>query len=91
MRFRSRKQQRIYVERRKLVAELLDTYPVCQRCYSARSVDVHELLSRARGGSILDPENLAALCRPCHSFITTNPRIAEETGWARKTGGPNVN
>lgn len=72
-----------YVERRKLVAEYLGANPRCHRCKSAVAIDVHELKSRARGGSILDPENFAALCRPCHSWITTHPAEATEQGWLR--------
>lgn len=43
--------------------------------------DVHEILTRARGGSIIDPENCLALCRPCHQFITENPMFAEMNGF----------
>lgn len=83
MRFRSKKTERVYRQRRSLVAQLLDEYPVCQRCNAARSTDVHEIKSRARGGSILDPVNLACLCRQCHTFITENPRVALDEGWSR--------
>lgn len=87
MRFRSRKQEALYRQRRTLVARLLTERPVCERCFSARSTDVHELLSRARGGSILEEDNLACLCRPCHSWVTTNPAAATAEGWLRSTGG----
>lgn len=43
--------------------------------------DAHEPLSRARGGSITDPENHAPLCRPCHTLITD-----EEPDWAYEAG-----
>ena len=46
------------------------------------ATDVHELKSRARGGSILDPTNCLSLCRSCHSFITQNPAWAEANGFA---------
>jgi hypothetical protein len=46
---------------------------------------VHELKSRARGGSILDEDNLAALCRECHDFVTQHPAQALEEGWARSS------
>lgn len=78
---RSKKTERTYTKRRALVAELLRDQPVCQRCHSAAATDVHEILSRARGGSILDLDNLAVLCRPCHSWITTHPALATEEGW----------
>ena len=83
MRFRSKKMEAKYRERRSLVAQMLDEKPVCERCDAARSTDIHEVLSRARGGSILDPENLVALCRQCHSFITQNPLVAHAEGWSK--------
>jgi 5-methylcytosine-specific restriction protein A len=73
----------LYRQRRPLVAAILEERPVCERCHAARSEDVHELLSRARGGSILDESNLAALCRKCHSWITTHPTEATAEGWLR--------
>lgn len=80
---RSSKRAKVYREERvPLVARLLAERPRCERCRVEKSVDVHELKSRARGGSILDEANLACLCRPCHSWVTTNPRAAEEEGWA---------
>lgn len=83
---RSNKTANLYrTQRAPLVAELLEAIPICQRCLSARSTDVHEIKSRARGGSILDRENLAVLCRPCHSWITTNPAQATAEGWLRNS------
>ena len=82
VRFRSRKMEATYRKRRTLVAQMLDEKPVCERCHAARSVDVHERLSRARGGSILDPRNLVTLCRPCHQYITEHPIEAEAAGWS---------
>lgn len=49
--------------------------------------DAHELLSRARGGSITDPENVRPLCRPCHTYITEHPAWAEANGWALPSWG----
>lgn len=46
-----------------------------------RATDVHERLTRARGGSIYDPDNCVALCRPCHRYITDNPKWSDEEGW----------
>lgn len=85
MRPRSKKMQQKYVERRKLVAELLEKYPVCQRCQAWSSTEVHEILSRARGGSILDPDNCVALCHSCHHWITTNPLAAKASGWLKNS------
>jgi hypothetical protein len=45
-----------------------------------RSKDIHELVNRSQGGSILANENLLAVCRPCHSRITTEPLISEMLG-----------
>lgn len=80
---RSRKQVALYVLRRRLVASLLEERPVCQRCQAARSTECHELLSRARGGSVLDPDNIACLCHACHAWITTHPKDATTDGWLR--------
>ena len=49
---------------------------------SSHAVDVHELKSRARGGSILEMSNCIALCRPCHSFITQEPRWSSTWGFS---------
>lgn len=42
---------------------------------------MHEVKSRARGGSILDEDNLACLCRTCHEWVTTHPAEALKEGW----------
>jgi len=85
MRQRSRKMTKIYVERRKLVAEILEENPVCKRCYAKQATEVHEILSRARGGSILDKNNCVALCHDCHFWITTNPAAAKADGWLKNS------
>lgn len=81
---RSHKQARLYrTQRAPLVAALLLERPICERCQAARSVDVHEIQTRARGGSITDETNLACLCRPCHDWITREPAKAQHEGWLR--------
>ena len=45
------------------------------------ATDLHEILTRARGGSITDPENILLLCRECHRFITEEPEWAKENGF----------
>jgi 5-methylcytosine-specific restriction endonuclease McrA len=65
------------VWRRAYLAE----HEVCVRCWSQRSTEVHERLSRGRGGSIIDPNNCVALCAGCHRWITGNPAAAEAAGW----------
>ena len=70
-------------KRRRVIAELYAESPWCARCGRASlMLDGHELLSRARGGSITNPDNIVLLCRPCHSHITTHPDVAELEGWA---------
>lgn len=43
--------------------------------------DLHEILTRARGGSIIDPDNILLLCRECHGFITSQPAWSKENGF----------
>lgn len=84
IRKRSVKTEKIYAQhRRPLVAKLLAKYPVCQRCNNNYSQDVHELKTRARGGSILDENNLRCVCRTCHNWITGHPQEAHEQGWLK--------
>lgn len=47
------------------------------------SVDVHEILARSAGGSILDPANVLAVCRACHDWIGDHPREALALGLRR--------
>ncbi len=44
------------------------------------AVDLHEPLTRARGGSILDPANTVAVCRACHDWIHDFPDAATSIG-----------
>ena len=76
--------QAVYRLRRALVAEMLDG-AVCERCKTCQADDVHELKTRARGGSILDRDNCVALCRPCHTWVTENPAAAREQGWLKNS------
>jgi hypothetical protein len=83
LRYRSKRAEAVYRLRRPLVAHLLAENPRCQYPACSRpSVDCHELLSRARGGSVLDPANIRCICRPHHDWITTHPAAAAATGWA---------
>ena len=100
MRYRSKKQEKLYRERRPLVERLLQERPACEACpvyacYDQKTtyrrnyaVDVHEILRRSQGGSILEERNLLTVCRGCHRRITENPREAELLGlhlpsWAK--------
>ena len=87
---RSNKQNKLYKKpggRRDFEAELLTARPSCEArvedVCTYRSVDVHELLARSQGGSILDRENCIAVCRMCHSWIGENPKKATERGLRR--------
>lgn len=64
--------------------------PYCQACPVLRPAeepapwtDMHEVLSRGRGGDPTDPENILCLCRPCHHWVTVNPADATEAGLLR--------
>jgi Autographiviridae endonuclease len=81
MRRVSAKQAARQRERRKLAASYvvppLCAVPWCQR----PADDLHEALSRARGGSTTDEANIRPLCRPCHGVITdTEPMWAYALG-----------
>ena len=70
---RSDKQAEVYDERRPLVDRLLRARPKCEArvvCTGDPSVDVHEILSRGRGGKIIDlpDEAFLCVCRACHDW-----------------------
>lgn len=79
----SLKRRRLMRERRRIVALLLETQPSCQICDMYASRHIHEVKSRARGGSITDLPNLMAVCPSCHRFIHANPEWAESRGFLR--------
>jgi 5-methylcytosine-specific restriction endonuclease McrA len=95
MRRRSKKKEAEYVIRRKIVERLLSERPYCEACpkfakhdgkltYVRRgSVDIHELVRRSQGGSILEEENLLAVCRACHDRIGRSPQLAFDLGLAK--------
>lgn len=83
---RSPKRELVMVQRRILVEEQLKLRPVCEArmpdCdYDA--VDIHEPLTRARGGSILDVNNTLAVCRQCHIWIHDHPKEAHVLGFLK--------
>lgn len=92
MRRRSKKREADYEIRRPLVRRLLEERPWCEACpvFAAHdqkvtyvrqpSVDIHEVLTRGRGGSILEEDNLLAVCRSCHRRIGNHPALANELG-----------
>lgn len=79
-------------ERRKMADEVFGPTPECGIHWDGdcRSLadDLHELLSRARLGSITDPENCVPACRPCHSSLTGHPAEAERRGFLLPSGRP---
>lgn len=88
---RSAKREAIRDERAALVERLLYERPTCEvrrghpphyckRPCGRRSVHIHEILTRARGGSILDEVNCLAVCDQCHRWIHEHPRAAEIIG-----------
>lgn len=85
LRAQSKKRQAENRERRAMLkAKYGDGLVVCEVPW-CRNVanDPHEPLTRARGGSITDPENVRAVCRPCHDEIGTEPAWAYELGFLR--------
>jgi 5-methylcytosine-specific restriction endonuclease McrA len=95
MRYRSKKKEAEYRLRRPLVEKLLNERPLCEACpefaeYDGRvtyarnrSADIHEIVRRSQGGSILEESNLMAVCRPCHNRIGNYPQLAFELGLAK--------
>jgi len=95
MRRRSAKKEAEYRERRVLVARLLEERPLCEACpvyakhdgaalyQHKRSVDLHELVRRSQGGSILDEDNIICVCRDCHRRIGNHPQEAFDLGLAK--------
>lgn len=90
----SKKRKREQAERRKVIEEILKTRLLCeatQRIWKAdydhrcqrEPHDIHEPLTRARGGSITDPANMIVVCRACHDWIHRNPKLATEVGLLR--------
>lgn len=62
---RSDKTARKYITRRQIVAELFTESSICEVpwCTSV-ATDPHEPLTRARGGDILDRDNIRKVCHP---------------------------
>ena len=81
---RSRRSEAIASERRRVVEQVLLRHPVCQvQGCSNESQHAHEIKTRARGGSVLDTDNILAVCFHCHRKIHDNPAWATEMGLLR--------
>lgn len=80
----SKKRQKANKERRKIVTGLREQVTGCQfphhkhpiRCFGA--LEPHEPLTRGRGGSITDPNNILMLCHNSHQWVTGHPIEAKE-------------
>jgi hypothetical protein len=78
----SAKRAKENAERRAMLAAKYPGKPLCEVPFCIRwADDAHEPLTRARGGSITDPQNVRAVCRPHHNEITF-----EEPEWAYEIG-----
>lgn len=51
--------------------------------YCAGQLDVHEVLTRARGGNYLDPDECVLVCRHHHDWIDTHQMEAHALGMLR--------
>jgi hypothetical protein len=92
---RSSKMKSTYEKRRPFVEKILKERPLCEACkvfavhdnkatYNHHmSKDVHEIVRRSQGGSILDENNVLAVCRPCHIRIGNYPQLAFDLGLAK--------
>lgn len=83
IRQQSTKRQRENRERKAMVRKLWpDMEPACIVAGCVRLADdVHEPLTRGRGGSITDPDNAVPICRPHHDDVTFG-----EPEWAYEQG-----
>jgi 5-methylcytosine-specific restriction endonuclease McrA len=93
---RSKKMELKYVGRRKFVKRILAARPYCEACpvfaahdkkklyHRSVSQDVHEIVRRSQGGSILDEKNVLAVCRGCHNRIGREPALAFDLGLAKR-------
>ena len=55
----------------------------CRAACTIHSADVHEILARSAGGSIVEDSNVLAVCRSCHNWIGRFPQQATALGLRR--------
>lgn len=81
--FRSKKTAKVYREQRvPLVQQLAAEAGICPVIGCTNAADSpHEPLTRARGGSITDPDNVVMVCWPHNQEIS-----ADEPQWAYEQG-----
>ncbi len=86
MRSVSLKRQKLNRVRRQLLGPLIAEGAPCEvrlEGCNRRAADGHEVKTRARGGSIVDPRGVVLVCRSCHIQIT---RLSGKDGWAVRHG-----
>lgn len=96
MRRQSPKRAPLNRERKVFTRRILEERPWCEACpvyaqYDQKityqrnpACDVHEVVRRSQGGSIVDSDNVLAVCRSCHDRIGRHPAIAFELGLAKR-------
>lgn len=84
----SRKRQRENRERRAMARQRFpEMNPRCAVPWCTRPADaLHEILSRARGGSITDPENTVPACNICNGDLTLEPDWGYRLGLIKHSG-----
>ena len=71
--------------RRAVIAVLYPDRPLCSVPWCPDwADDIHEPLTRGRGGAIDHADNMRPLCRSCHDVVTFTPE--SELGWAYDLG-----
>lgn len=81
----SKKRAKLNRERTEVLRPLREAQTWCARCgKTGLELNGHELLGRAQGGSIVDPENIILLCNPCNVWCEDNPAEAVAQGWKRR-------
>ena len=70
--------------------QFLVIHPKCERC-TRPATDVHEIIRRSQAkDAALRPELFVALCRPCHTWATENPKAAHRYGYVLWSWEDNV-
>lgn len=88
---RSSATRQAYRERRAFVRDLLERHPWCAagellpEVCTGWAEHVHEPLTRARGGSIIDPANAVPICGACHRWVHDHPAQATALGLLRSS------
>lgn len=84
MRSVSKRRQRLLRQRSKMLAgvdrSVCEAAELVATIECAGPVDPHEPLSRGRGGSIVDRENVLMVCRRHHSWLHSHPVEAHGLG-----------